>query len=104
MRNTKVMKLLGMTLAIGLAGCATQWVNEDSSPAPKSKIADAKLKCQVDDKIYNWSSKSSTRKLLINMQKTEAEKQKMELHYDDEEKKMYDEIDACMRNQGLVKK
>ena len=99
------LKYVALIGVFSLAGCSsTSWVNEDNSVATDNKVSAAKLKCEVDDKIYNWMNSNSIRSMLISMQKTDAEKQKMKNHYMEQEESIYKEIETCMNKEGLKKK
>ena len=98
----KYVALIGM---FSLVGCSsTSWINEDNSVATDNKISAAKLECKIDDKIYNWESSNRIRSMLISMQKTDVEKQKMKKHYMEQEESIYKEIETCMNKEGLKKK
>jgi|GEM_PF-5612616 len=92
-------------LTLSLTGCANpSWVNKDNTIASKQKIENAKRNCNVDDKMYQWISKSSQRSLLINMQKNDSEKEKLKKYYKEKEKALHQEIAQCMDKEGLKKK
>jgi hypothetical protein len=101
----KTMLKISLIISTALMyGCAsTSWVNADDTKATEAKISEAKIKCQIDDKMYDWISKSSQRNLLVRMQTSDSEKQKMEHFYAEKEKELYAEIDKCMSSEGLKK-
>jgi hypothetical protein len=103
----RIRKILCLVIVLFLVGCSSTWINLDSSKAQDSKISRAKEKCEVDKKLYNMSiSKNLNEDMIFILEITdppiskEAKQQLRDLH-NEKERKMWDDINKCMRKEGL---
>ena len=91
--------LLLLTLA-SLGACQPGWVRLDGSQPGGDELAQARARCEVDEKLAALENFSDSSAAPANS--NEARMLRIE-NYDLESARVYREIDACMQREGLRK-
>lgn len=92
--------LLMLLSVAALSACQPGWVRLDGSQPGGDELAQARARCEVDEKLASLENFSGPEAVPANS--NEARMLRIE-SYDLESARVYREIDTCMRLEGLRK-
>ena len=96
----KIIATIAITLII--TGCA-RWSHLDGSKARLDEITKAKLVCDYDASLVALQTRQLAKDAAVLQTSDSEKKASLEEEYDRAAKKVYDRLNACMKDQGLKK-
>lgn len=98
----KSKTLVAIAAVFILAGCA-RWAHLDGSAARLDQISKAKIVCEYDAKLLALQARQLAKDTAKLQASSSAKKESLEAEYQQEAKKVYAKLNACMKDQGLKK-
>ena len=96
--------IMGLTIAIGLAGCGTTWVNLDKTEVNNEKLTNATRKCNVNKTMYNLNLKKQSNQMTIDAIGMTGKAKDNFLNFNKiESDKIIKKLNDCMKQEGYLK-